>query len=66
MGTFDELWDSVCGKSLGMKGMVYKPICLVNTDGYYDGFLVQMERSHKEGKKRDVNIAYCVVNVKLY
>ena len=50
MGTFDELWDSVCGKSLGMKGMVYKPICLVNTDGYYDGFLVQMERSHKEGK----------------
>ena len=56
MGTFDELWDSVCGKSLGMKGMVYKPICLVNTDGYYDGFLVQMERSHKEGTKRDVNV----------
>ena len=29
--------------------MVYKPICLINTDGFYDGFAMQMERAHKEG-----------------
>lgn len=50
VGTFDEIWDSVCGKSLGMKGMVYKPVCLINIDGYYDGFVSQMKRSHEEGE----------------
>jgi predicted Rossmann-fold nucleotide-binding protein len=49
VGTFDEFWDCVCGKSLGMKGMNKKPICLVNLNGFYDGFLMQMRRAHKEG-----------------
>jgi uncharacterized protein (TIGR00730 family) len=49
VGTFDEFWDCVCGKSLGMKGMNRKPICVVNMDGFYDGFLMQMRRAHKEG-----------------
>ena len=42
VGTFDEFWDCVCGKSLGMKGMDGKPICLVNIDGFYDGFIVSV------------------------
>jgi uncharacterized protein (TIGR00730 family) len=29
VGTFDEFWDAVCGKSLGMKGLNNKPICIV-------------------------------------
>lgn len=49
VGTFDEFWDCVCGKSLGMKGMNKKPIVIVNLDGFYDGFLMQMRRTHKEG-----------------
>jgi predicted Rossmann-fold nucleotide-binding protein len=49
VGTFDEFWDCVCGKSLGMKGMNKKPIVVVNLDGFYDGFLMQMRRAHKEG-----------------
>ena len=53
VGTFDEIWDSVCGKSLGMKGMKFKPICLINTDGFYNGFVVQMDRSQKEGEDKE-------------
>ena len=36
-----------------MKGMVYKPVCLVNVDGFYDGLVMQMDRSHEEGKTLD-------------
>ena len=50
VGTFDEIWDTVSCKAIGMKGMVFKPICLINTDGFYDGFAVQMERAQKEGQ----------------
>lgn len=57
VGTFDEIWDSVCGKSLGMKGMRFKPICLINTDGFYDGFVVQMDRSQKEGQQETFLLA---------
>lgn len=49
VGTFDEFWDSICGKSLGMKGLERKPIVLVNLDGFYDGFALQMNRAYKEG-----------------
>jgi hypothetical protein len=51
VGTFDEIWDTVSCKAIGMKGMVYKPICLINTDGFYDGFAMQMERAQKEGSE---------------
>ena len=40
IGTFDEFWDAVGARSLGMKGMGQKPICLVNVDGFYDGFIM--------------------------
>lgn len=49
VGTFDELWESVSGKSLGMKGMEGKPVCVVNTDGFYDGFVMQLQRAFDEG-----------------
>ena len=49
VGTFDELWDSVTCKALKLKGMTHKPICLVNLDGYYDGFIVQMTRAQGDG-----------------
>lgn len=49
VGTFDEFWDAICGKSLGMKGLDRKPIVLVNLDGFYDGFAMQMKRAYKDG-----------------
>jgi len=48
VGTFDELFDGVSSKSLNMKNMTYKPICLVNIDGFYDGFIQQMERAYED------------------
>jgi hypothetical protein len=35
--------------SVGMKGMAKKPIVLVNLDGFYDGFLMQLHRAHLDG-----------------
>jgi uncharacterized protein (TIGR00730 family) len=49
VGTFDELWDGVSAKSLGMKDMSNKPICVVNIDGYYDGSILQMRRAAADG-----------------
>lgn len=49
VGTFDEFWDVVCSRSLSMKGVDDKPICLVNLDGFYDGFIAQLQRAFDEG-----------------
>jgi hypothetical protein len=49
VGTFNEFWDGVDSKSLNMKDMAKKCIVLVNIDGYYDGFIQQMERSFMDG-----------------
>lgn len=49
VGTFDEFWDGVCARSLGMKGLQAMPFCLVNIDGFYDGFLLQMQRAKQDG-----------------
>lgn len=49
VGTFDELWDVVSSRSLGFKDLTGKPICLVNTDGFYDGFITQIQRASQEG-----------------
>ena len=49
VGTFDELWDGISSRSLGMKDMTTKPICIVNIDGFYDGTIAQMHRAHKDG-----------------
>lgn len=49
VGTFDEFWDIVCSRSLSMKGVDDKPICLVNINGFYDGFITQIQRAYDEG-----------------
>jgi uncharacterized protein (TIGR00730 family) len=49
VGTFDELWDGVCAKSLNMKNLGNKPICVVNLDGFYDGFILTMNRAYTDG-----------------
>ena len=45
-GTWDELWEVACARQLGVGRS--GPICLVNTDGYYDGFVTQLERAHAD------------------
>ena len=45
MGTFDEMCEAICAKSLNMKGLTAKPICLLNINGFYDGFIMQMQKS---------------------
>lgn len=49
VGTFEEFWYGVSCKGLSMKDMAVKPMVLVNMDGYYNGFLQQMERAKEEG-----------------
>jgi len=44
-GTFDELWDMVSHRSLGMKNLEHKPIVLFNLDGFYDGSITQLRRA---------------------
>ncbi|KAJ1640375.1 hypothetical protein T492DRAFT_929440 [Pavlovales sp. CCMP2436] len=44
-GTWDELFELVALRQLGMSTL---PICLVNTDGYYDGFLIQFRRAQAD------------------
>jgi uncharacterized protein (TIGR00730 family) len=48
VGTFDEFWDCVSHRSLDMKGLTGKPIIVLNIDGYYDGFVAQLDRASKE------------------
>jgi predicted Rossmann-fold nucleotide-binding protein len=45
VGTFDELWESISAKSLNMKGLAPKPICIANLDGFYDGSILQLKRA---------------------
>ncbi|RYG66735.1 TIGR00730 family Rossman fold protein [archaeon] len=49
VGTFDEFWDGVCARSLNMKGLGATPFCLVNIDGFYDGFIQQTKRAKQDG-----------------
>lgn len=49
VGTFDELWDGISARSLGMKGMTTKPICVVNINGFFDGSIAQMNRAFEDG-----------------
>ena len=48
-GTFDEFWDCISSKSLGMKNLNNKPICVVNIEGYYNGFIEQLNAASKAG-----------------
>jgi len=49
VGTFDEMWDSISHRSLGMKDLKAKPITLLNIDGYYDGSIAQITRAFNDG-----------------
>jgi uncharacterized protein (TIGR00730 family) len=49
VGTFDEFWDCVSHKSLRMKNLNDKPIAVVNVDGYWDGFVMQLKRAFDDG-----------------
>jgi len=44
-GTWDELWEVVCLKNLGL---ITLPIVCVNVDGFYDPFLEMMNRAYKD------------------
>eukprot|EP01035_Chromulina_nebulosa_P018277 gene18277-23954_t len=44
-GTFEEFWEIVSEKTLNFKGLSHKPICLLNINGYYDGFILQLQRA---------------------
>lgn len=49
VGTFDELFDGICSRSLSMKGLTNTPFCVVNVDGFYDGLIEQMRRAKEDG-----------------
>jgi uncharacterized protein (TIGR00730 family) len=48
VGTLDEMWDAITGKSLKMKGLDHKPICILNIDGYFDGSIQQMKQAYQD------------------
>jgi uncharacterized protein (TIGR00730 family) len=45
-GTWEEFWEVLVERQIESHR---KPLILVNTDGYYDGFLQQFERARSEG-----------------
>lgn len=45
-GTLDELNEIITWRQLGFHSM---PIYLLNIDGYFDGFLMFLQRSHQDG-----------------
>lgn len=47
-GTFDEMWDCVCCKKLGMNGLDHKPVCLLNYNGFFDGSIEQLNRANRD------------------
>jgi uncharacterized protein (TIGR00730 family) len=49
VGTLEELCETVSAKSLGLMGLKHKGICVLNVDGFFDGWLAQMERSYRDG-----------------
>jgi uncharacterized protein (TIGR00730 family) len=46
LGTFDELYEAVAARQLGLNGL--KPVCLVNTDGFFDATLAQLDRMFED------------------
>ncbi len=49
VGTFEEMCETISAKSLGMMGLKNKGICVLNIDGFFDGWLAQMERAYRDG-----------------
>ena len=50
VGTFDELFMAIGERGLPNGGGL--PVLVLNTNGYYDGALQQLQRAHKEGMLR--------------
>ncbi len=46
MGTLDELTEICCRNLMGLED---KPVGLLNTDGYFDGLLLQLRRAAADG-----------------
>lgn len=44
-GTWEELWEIAVERQIGSHA---KPLVLINTDGFYDGFLQQLQRASDE------------------
>jgi len=49
VGTFEEIWDTVSAKSCKFCDLERMPICLVNINGFYDGFILQLRRAAEDG-----------------
>ena len=45
-GTWEEFWEVAVERQIGTH---HRPLALVNTDGFYDGFIQQAHRGHAEG-----------------
>ena len=45
-GTWEEFWEVAVERQIGTH---HRPLALINTDGFYDGFLEQTRRGHAEG-----------------
>ena len=53
IGTFDEMVETISSKSLKFRGLTSVPICILNIDGYYDGFITQLKRAEQDGMLYD-------------
>ena len=58
-GTFDELWEMVCARNLGLTNL---PIVCVSVDGYYEAFCTMLARAYAEGlvKNKPENLVHFV------
>lgn len=45
MGTWDELWEAACLKGIGLSAT---PICVVDVNGFYEGFRMQLQRAQDD------------------
>jgi len=45
-GTWEEFWEVAVERQIGTHA---RPVVLLNTDGFYDGFLTQVARAEREG-----------------
>jgi uncharacterized protein (TIGR00730 family) len=58
IGTLDELCEIICWAQLGLHD---KPIGILNTNGYYDGFLTFLEHTINEGFIKPADLQRVIV-----
>ena len=59
VGSLDELAEVMCSNQLGI---IYKPIGILNTNGYYDHLLAWMKKAVEEGFVSDANFNELIVS----